>query len=88
MYFGSDNQTGASEQVLKALVEANTGICASYGEDQWTAAAVKAVQTTFECDCEVFFCRQWYGSQLPGIVFDGATLGSDCLSLTGAYSGR
>ncbi len=54
MYFGSDNQTGASEQVLKALVEANTGICASYGEDQWTAAAVKAVQATFECDCEVF----------------------------------
>lgn len=55
MYFGSDNQTGASEQVLKALIEANTGICASYGDDQWTAAAVKAVQATFECDCEVFF---------------------------------
>lgn len=55
MYFGSDNQTGASEQVLNALVEANTGICASYGDDQWTIAATKAVQTTFECDCEVFF---------------------------------
>lgn len=55
MYFGSDNQTGASEPVLRALVEANTGICASYGDDQWTAAAVKAVQAAFECDCEVFF---------------------------------
>lgn len=56
MYFGSDNQSGASHKVLEALINANQGISASYGEDEWSQKAVEIVRTIFEHpDCQVFF---------------------------------
>jgi len=54
MYFGSDNQTGASAQVFKYLQQANEGICTAYGDDEWTGRAVTKIQELFECDAEVF----------------------------------
>ena len=54
MYFGSDNQTGASEQVFSFLQQANEGICAAYSDDDWTGRAVNKIQEIFECDAEVF----------------------------------
>lgn len=54
MYFGSDNQVGASEQVFEYLHKANTGITAAYGDDEWTAKAVEKIQQLFETDAEVF----------------------------------
>ena len=39
MNFSSDNASGASPQVLRAIVEANPGTAAPYGMDPWTAAA-------------------------------------------------
>lgn len=54
MDFASDNSSGASDQVLAALVAANGGAAMPYGADPWTAAAEKAVQEVFERDCAVF----------------------------------
>ena len=54
MDFASDNSSGASDQVLAALVAANGGAAMPYGADPWTAAAEKAVQEVFERECSVF----------------------------------
>ena len=56
MYFGSDNQTGASAQVLDALVKANSGVSASYGDDDWCKQAIESVRKAFDHpDCQVYF---------------------------------
>jgi threonine aldolase len=55
MYFGSDNQTGASDQVFKTLQQANTGVTGAYGDDEWTQQATQMIQELFECDADVFF---------------------------------
>ena len=55
MQFGSDNQTGASTQVMEMLIRANDGFTHGYGDDQWTDRAVEALKDIFECDLEAFF---------------------------------
>ncbi|TCS39772.1 threonine aldolase family protein [Reinekea marinisedimentorum] len=54
MYFGSDNQAGASDKVMAGLMAANSGVSAAYGDDEWTAKATKQIQQMFDCDAEVF----------------------------------
>ena len=55
MYFGSDNQTGASSQVLNMLTEANHDYTHGYGDDRWTHQAIDALKTLFECDLDAYF---------------------------------
>lgn len=55
MQFGSDNQTGASEKVIKKLLEANAGYTHGYGNDDWTQRAVDALKNVFECELDAFF---------------------------------
>ncbi|TXR53065.1 threonine aldolase family protein [Reinekea thalattae] len=55
MYFGSDNQAGASEVILQALVAANQGNSAAYGDDDWSLKATQLIQQIFEIEAEVFF---------------------------------
>ncbi len=55
MQFGSDNQTGASAQVMEFIQQANDGYTHGYGDDKWTERAVQALKETFECDLEAFF---------------------------------
>ena len=55
MYFGSDNQTGASAQVLDMLTTANNEYTHGYGDDRWTQQAIEALKTLFECDLEAYF---------------------------------
>lgn len=55
MYFGSDNQTGASNRVLEMLTTANSGYTHGYGDDQWTQQALGALRKTFQCDLDAFF---------------------------------
>jgi threonine aldolase len=55
MQFGSDNQTGASQQVLDAIAAANAGHAHGYGDDEWTARAVAALRDTFDYDLEAYF---------------------------------
>ena len=55
MNFGSDNQTGASAQVLDMLTTANNEYTHGYGDDRWTQQAIDALKTLFECDLEAYF---------------------------------
>ncbi len=55
MQFGSDNQTGASPQVLEMLVQANDGFTHGYGDDQWCGRATSELEKFFGCALEVFF---------------------------------
>ena len=52
--FASDNTAGLCPEVCAALVEANTGAVASYGEDDWTRRLCDRVRELFEIDCDVF----------------------------------
>ena len=55
MQFGSDNQTGASSQVLEMLTVANSGFTHGYGDDHWCAQATEDLKKVFSCDLEVYF---------------------------------
>lgn len=48
MNFASDNVTGASAPVLRAIVEANEGAMPAYGADPVTARALAALEAAFE----------------------------------------
>jgi len=55
MQFGSDNQTGASQQVLNTLISANTGFTHGYGDDHWCELAKEALMQVFDCELDIFF---------------------------------
>jgi threonine aldolase len=55
MYFGSDNQTGASSKVMEMLAKANSEYTHGYGEDPWTHQAIDNLKKLFECDIDAFF---------------------------------
>lgn len=55
MIFGSDNQAGASPQVLEALNQAYRGTASSYGSDDYCAAAADALRECFDTDLCAFF---------------------------------
>ena len=50
----SDNTAGICPEAWQALQEANVGVAASYGEDQWTQRLCDLAREIFETDCEVF----------------------------------
>ena len=52
--FVSDNTAGLCPEVCAAIVDANTGAAASYGEDDWTRLLCDRVRELFEIDCDVF----------------------------------
>ena len=55
MHFGSDNQAGASPQVLATVAQANEGYAHSYGDDEWTQRAEQMLRDVFERDLDAFF---------------------------------
>lgn len=55
MNFGSDNQSGASEQVLNAIIDANVGSSASYGTDAWTQKAEMLLADVFDTELKAYF---------------------------------
>ncbi len=55
MKFGSDNATGASDAIIQALIDANAGTTAGYGDDDWCKRAEQRIADTFECDVRAFF---------------------------------
>lgn len=54
MFFASDNASGASEKVLQAITNANSGHAMPYGADDWSKAAEEKISEVFERDCAVF----------------------------------
>ena len=65
--FASDNNAGVHPRVLKALAAANQGHVVGYGDDPYTASAIRLFKRQFGNDIEVFF------------VFNGTA--ANCLSL-------
>lgn len=55
MYFGSDNQSGASDVVLNGIVQASSGNAGAYSNDEWTQAAVAKLSEVFETPVQAFF---------------------------------
>ncbi len=53
--FASDNAAGLCPEALAALIAANPGCAASYGDDAHTAEAKRLLRELFETDCEIFF---------------------------------
>lgn len=54
MDFASDNASGASPQVMQALMAANAGFAPAYGADPWTAEAQARLSAVFERPCAIF----------------------------------
>ncbi len=48
MYLASDNIGPVPDQIFDALIEANVGTCASYGDDPVTAGVVENIRDIFE----------------------------------------
>jgi len=65
--FASDNNSGAHPAVLQAMIDANKGHVIGYGDDYYTAKAIKTIKKHFGKDVEVF------------LVFNGT--GANVLSL-------
>jgi len=54
MNFCSDNVTGAAPEILAAIVEANRGSAAAYGEDPLTRRVEARIAEVFGCEADVF----------------------------------
>jgi threonine aldolase len=52
--FLSDNTAPVAPSVLDAIIEANAGFAAAYGEDDWTRAVERLLADIFECETAVF----------------------------------
>jgi len=52
--FASDNVTSACPEVMDAVIEANSGISESYGDDEWSSRLKEKLSEIFETDVEVF----------------------------------
>ncbi len=69
--FASDNTSGVHPLVLAAIANANHGHAPAYGDDRWSAAAIAALRTAFDCDAEVLFCFGGTGANV--IALDALT---------------
>ncbi len=52
--FASDNVTSACPEIMDALIEANSGIAESYGDDEWSSILKTKLSEVFETDLEVY----------------------------------
>ena len=52
--FTSDNVTGACPEVMDALIKANSGVAASYGNDKWSSNLQKKFSEIFETNVTIF----------------------------------
>jgi threonine aldolase len=62
--FASDNNSGASPEIIEAIAAANEGHCLGYGEDRWTEAAQAAFKREFGSSSETFFALNGTGSNV------------------------
>ena len=52
--FASDNVTSACPEVMDSLIEANSGIAGSYGDDEWSLILKTKLSKVFETEVEVY----------------------------------
>ena len=64
----SDNYSGVHPAIMQALLQANEGHAASYGADEYTAAAVAQFRKHFGHDSEIFFVYNGTGANVMGLA--------------------
>ena len=62
--FASDNNSGASPEIIEAIASANEGHCLGYGEDRWTTGAEAAFKREFGPSSETFFVLNGTGANV------------------------
>jgi threonine aldolase len=65
--FASDNNAGVHPDVLKAIAAANDGHVVAYGDDPYTARAVKLFRELLAKDAEVYFVFGGTGANVLGL---------------------
>jgi threonine aldolase len=65
--FASDNNAGAHPEIIEAIAAANVGHVIAYGDDMFTARAVKQFQKHFGRDIAVYFVFGGTGANVLGI---------------------
>ncbi len=65
--FASDNNAGVHPEIMKAIAAANDGHVIAYGDDPYTARAVKLFREHLGKDTEVFFVFGGTGANVLGL---------------------
>src|ERR1700733_8666911 len=65
--FGSDNHAGTHPDVMRAIVEANTGDAVAYGADPWTEKAVGEIRRLARAQGEVYLVLNGSGANVLGL---------------------
>ena len=65
--FGSDNHAGTHPDVMRAIVEANTGDVVAYGADPWTERAVGELKRLTGAEGEVYLVLNGGGANVLGL---------------------
>lgn len=62
--FASDNNAGVHPEILEALARANQGHVVAYGDDPYTASAIRKFEEHFGSDIDVFFTFNGTGANV------------------------
>lgn len=65
--FGSDNHSATHPEVLRAIVEANTGDAVAYGADPWTERATASLRRLAGAEGEVYLVLNGSGANVLGL---------------------
>src|SRR5262245_10521863 len=65
--FASDNNAGVHEEVIEAISRVNAGHVVAYGDDPYTARAVKAFEKHLGKSIDVFFVFGGTGANVLGL---------------------
>jgi threonine aldolase len=65
--FGSDNHAGTHPDVMRAVVEANTGDAVAYGADPWTERATGELKRLTGAEGEVYLVLNGSGANVLGL---------------------
>jgi threonine aldolase len=65
--FGSDNHAGTHPDVMRAVVEANTGDAVAYGADPWTERAIGELKRLTGAEGEVYLVLNGSGANVLGL---------------------
>jgi threonine aldolase len=65
--FGSDNHAGTHPEVMRAIVEANTGDVVAYGADPWTERATGELKRLTGAEGEVYLVLNGSGANVLGL---------------------
>ncbi|MBP5649562.1 MAG: low specificity L-threonine aldolase [Bacteroidales bacterium] len=65
--FGSDNNSGVHPQIMEALMKANEDHALAYGDDPWTAKAVRDIQDCFGESAKPYFVFNGTGANVTSI---------------------